>query len=392
MSEPDSHKSLVRASEYEINDPVIMAKLFETTNLGGIELRNRLVRSATWEGLANSNGAVTPSLVRIHEELANGGVGLIISSYMYVQPVGKQSVGQIGVYSDEFLPGLKELAQAVHDRDCRIVAQIVHCGGQADHNQIGGLHTVAPSAIESPGYSKMPRELTIDEIHQIIDDFAAASRRLQLAGFDGVQLHGAHGYLLAQFLSPLRNQRKDEFGGSLENRARFCLDVYRAVRSVVGPEFLVMIKLNAHDFLEGSTTEEDSCYLAAALAAEGIDAIEVSGGTPGSGKLGAARPNIEKATDEAYFLPQAKAIRQAAPSVPLMLVGGMRSPEIMEKILAEGTVEYFSMSRPLIREPGLPSRWKSGDRRRASCISCLGCFGPARKGEGISCVQIPSTA
>lgn len=367
-----------------------MAKLFETTNLGGIELRNRLVRSATWEGLANSNGAVTPSLVRIHEELADGGVGLIISSYMYVQPVGKQSVGQIGVYSDEFLPGLKELALAVHDRDGKIVAQIVHCGGQADHSQTDGQHTVAPSAVESPGYSKIPRELTIDEIHEIIDDFAAASRRLQQAGFDGVQLHGAHGYLLAQFLSPLRNQRKDEFGGSLENRARFSLEVYRAVRSVVGPGFLVMIKLNAHDFLEGSTTEEDSCYLAAALAAEGIDAIEVSGGTPGSGKLGAVRPNIEKATDEAYFLPQAKAIRRAAPSVPLMLVGGMRSPEIMEKILAEGTVEYFSMSRPLIREPGLPRRWESGDRSRAACISCLGCFGPARKGEGIRCVQATS--
>jgi 2,4-dienoyl-CoA reductase-like NADH-dependent reductase (Old Yellow Enzyme family) len=123
------------------------------------------------------------------------------------------------------------------------------------------------------------------------------------------------------------------------------------------------------------------------LAAEGIDAIEVSGGTPGSGKFGAARPNIKKPEDEAYFLPQAEAIRGAAPSVPLMLVGGMRSPEIMEKVLAAGAADYFSMSRPLIREPGLPNRWKSGDRRRAACISCLGCFGPARKGDGISCVQ-----
>jgi 2,4-dienoyl-CoA reductase-like NADH-dependent reductase (Old Yellow Enzyme family) len=369
-----------------------MAEIFEPTVLSGIELRNRLVRSATWEGLANADGKVTPALVRIHEELAEGGVGLIISSYMYVQRVGKQSLGQIGADSDELMPGLSELARAVHDRDGKIVAQIVHCGGQADRRQTGGRQPVAPSAIESPGYSMTPLELTIGEIHAIIGDFAASARRLQKAGFDGVQLHGAHGYLLAQFLSPLRNQRTDGYGGSLENRARFGLEVYRAVRSAVGRDFPVMIKLNANDFLDGSTTEEDSCFLAVALAAEGIDAIEVSGGTPGSGTLGAARPNIKKPADEAYFLPQADAIRRAVPSVPLMLVGGMRSPEVMEKILASGSADYFSMSRPLIREPGLPARWQSGDRRRAACISCLGCFGPARKGEGIGCVQAAEPA
>jgi 2,4-dienoyl-CoA reductase-like NADH-dependent reductase (Old Yellow Enzyme family) len=365
-----------------------MAEIFEPTNLSGIELANRLVRSATWEGLASADGTVTPALVRIQEELALGGVGLIISSYMYVQTVGKQSPGQIGVHSDQMIPGLAELAQAVYDRDGKIVAQIVHCGGQADRRQTGGLQPVAPSALESPGYPLLPRELTIDEIHEIIDDFASAAKRLQKTGFDGVQLHGAHGYLLAQFLSPLRNQRTDEYGGTLENRARFCLEIYRAVRSAVGTDFPIMIKLDATDFLEGSTTEEDSCYLAAALAAEGIDAIEVSGGTPGSATLGAARPDIKEPEDEAYFLPQAEAIRRAAPSVPLMLVGGMRSPEVMEKILAAGTADYFSMSRPLIREPGLPARWKNGDRKRAACISCLGCFGPARKGEGIRCVQV----
>jgi 2,4-dienoyl-CoA reductase-like NADH-dependent reductase (Old Yellow Enzyme family) len=364
-----------------------MASIFEPTVLAGIELPNRLVRSATWEGLADVDGRVTPPLVRIHEELADGGVGLIISSYMYVQRVGKQAAGQIGIDSDHLNPVLAELAQAVHGRNGKIVGQIVHCGGQADRRRTGGLHPVAPSALESSGYPIVPRELTVNEIHETIEAFAAAARRLQKTGFDGVQLHGAHGYLLAQFLSPLRNQRRDDYGGSLENRARFGLDVYRAVRSAVGPDFPVMIKLNADDFLEGSTTELDSCHLAAALAGEGIDAIEVSGGTPGSGKLGAARPNIKESTDEAYFLPQAEAIRRVAPSVPLMLVGGMRSLEVMEKILADGTADYFSMSRPLIREPGLPARWKSGDRRRAACISCLGCFGPARKGEGIRCVQ-----
>jgi 2,4-dienoyl-CoA reductase-like NADH-dependent reductase (Old Yellow Enzyme family) len=364
-----------------------MAEIFETTKLSGIELQNRLVRSATWEGLADAEGRVTPALLRIHEELAEGGVGLIISSYMYVQKVGKQNQGQIGVYSDEMLPGLEKLAHTVHERDGKIVGQIVHCGGQADRRQAGGLLPVAPSAIDSPGYSVTPHELTVDEIHRVVEDFAAASKRLQEAGFDGVQLHGAHGYLLAQFLSPLRNRRTDEYGGSLEKRSRFCVDIYRAARTEVGPDFPIMIKLNASDFLDGSTTEEDACFLASALAAEDIDAIEVSGGTPGSGKLGAARPDIKEASDEAYFLPQAEAIRHVVPSVPLMLVGGVRSPEVIDRILSAGTADYFSMSRPLIREPGLPNRWKSGDLRRAACISCLGCFGPARKGDGIRCVQ-----
>lgn len=364
-----------------------MPEIFDQTQLGGIQLPNRLVRSATWEGLASADGRITPDLIDIHEQLAEGGVGLIISSYMYVRQDGKQAIGQIGVYSDELVPDLVELARAVHDRGGKIVAQIVHCGGQADRRQCGGLHPVAPSAVESPGYPMVPRELDVDQIHDLVASFAAAARRLQKAGFDGIQLHGAHGYLLAQFLSPLRNRRTDEYGGSLGNRARFGLEVYRGVRSAVGPDFPVMIKLNANDFLDGSTTEEDACHLAARLADEGIDAIEVSGGTPGSGKLGAARPDIKGPEDEAYFRPQAEAIRRVAPGVPLMLVGGVRSPEVIEELLADGVADYFSMSRPLIREPGLPKRWQSGDRKRAACISCLGCFGPARKGDGISCVQ-----
>jgi len=225
-------------------------------------------------------------------------------------------------------------------------------------------------------------------IRDLITRFAVAAGRLRSAGFDGVQLHGAHGYLLAQFLSPLRNQRTDGYGGSLDKRARFTREVAAAVRAEVGADWPVMIKLNAHDFLEGSTTERDSTFLAAALAATGIDAIEVSGGTGGSGKLGAARRNIETVDDEAYFLPQARAIRAAAPGVPLMLVGGMRSLETIEAVIASGVADYIAMARPLIREPGLPARWAAGDRRRAACVSCSGCFTPAARGEGIRCVQI----
>jgi len=362
-------------------------QLFETTTLAGMRLPNRLVRSATWEGLGAADGEVTREVLEIYRELADGGVGLIISSYLFTEVVGQQVVGQLGAHCNTMLPGLQRLADAVHEHRGVLVGQIVHCGGQANREHNGGQRPVAPSAVESPGYPEIPRALIPDQINEIVRAFADAAARLQIAGFDGVQLHGAHGYLLAQFLSPLRNRRTDSYGGSLENRTRFGLEVYRAVRTAVGDTFPVMMKLNVNDFLEGSTTEEDARALVAALAEEGIDAIEVSGGTPGSGKLGAARPDIRTETDEAYFLPQAEAIRKAAPDVPLMLVGGMRSPELMERILAAGGADYFSMSRPLIREPDLPRRWRDGDLERAACVSCLGCFGPARSGDGIRCVQ-----
>ncbi len=363
-----------------------MAELFESTEINGLRLENRLVRSATWEGMADDDGSVTPRLIRIQEELAEGGVGLIISSYMYVCPEGKQNIGQIAVHDDRFVSGLETISEAVHERGGRIVGQIVHCGGQSDP-RVSGLPTVAPSAVESPGYRNLPAALSEDRIQEITEAFVLAAVRLKRAGFDGVQLHGAHGYLLSQFLSPLRNQRTDRYGGSLENRARFGVEVYSAIRMAVGDDFPVMIKLNSNDFLEGSTTEKDSTYLAKLLAEAGIDSIEVSGGTPGSGPLGAARPDIISTEAEAYFFPQARILHEAVPSVPLMLVGGIRSLGKIEEILVQGVVEYFSMSRPLIREPSLPKRWKEGDTHRAECKSCLGCFRPARKGEGIRCVR-----
>jgi 2,4-dienoyl-CoA reductase-like NADH-dependent reductase (Old Yellow Enzyme family) len=365
-----------------------VSAIFETTRIGQLELKNRLVRSATWDGMADTDGGVTGQMIELYQDVADGGVGLIISGYMFVSPTGRQWPTQLGAHRDELVPGLEEIPKAVHGRGGSIVAQIVHTGGQALPDSTFGEGAVAPSAVDSPGYPSMPRELTTAEVEQIVADFAAAAGRVQQAGFDGVQLHGAHGYLMAQFLSPSRNLRSDRFGGSLENRARFGLQVYRAVREEVGDSYPVMIKLNAHDFLDGSTTEEDSCHFARSLAAEGIDAIEVSGGTGGSGKLGAARGDIDTPEDEAYFLPQARAIRAAVPDVPLMLVGGMRSLGRMEAILAAGEADYFAICRPLIREPDLPQRWRDGDRRRADCISCRGCFKPTMRGNGVKCVQL----
>ena len=364
-----------------------MTSVFDPNRLAGLDLGNRLVRSATWEGLADALGGVTDPMVDIYRDLAAGGVGLIISSYIAVRNDGRQHITQLAADRDEHIAGLARLADAVHQYGGKLVGQIVHCGGQSEPDANQGRAALAPSAIASPGYRQVPAELAPADIEDIVASFAAAAARLVSAGFDGVQLHGAHGYLLAQFLSPLRNRRDDEYGGDLPGRARFALAVFAAVRAVVGRDFPIMIKLNGNDFVAGSTSEEDSCYLAARLAAAGVAAIEVSGGTPGSGKLGPVRNKILTSDDEAYFRPQAQAIRIAAPDVPLMLVGGLRSLAKMEEILAAGDADYLSLCRPLIREPDLPRRWQRGEATRAACISCNGCYRPARKGEGVRCMQ-----
>jgi len=361
-----------------------LARIFEPTAIKGLQLKNRLIRSATWEGMADAEGLVTDRLPDLYRTLAAGQVGAIHTGYLYVRRDGQQLPFQTGGDRDACIPGLARLAEVVHEEGGKIVGQIVHCGGKADRRTNGGQQPVAPSAGPSPGYGEPARALSEREVEEMILAFAAAAGRVKAAGCDGVQIHGAHGYLVAQFLSPLRNQRTDRYGGSLENRARFALEVYRAIRAEVGPSYPVLIKLNAHDRFEGSTTERDSAYLASALAKAGIDAIEVSSGTTADTIVPREILTWKK---EAYNLPLAKRIRHAAPEVPLTLVGGLRSLERMWGILHCGDVDYFSMSRPLIRQPDLPARWAGGDRTRSGCISCNGCLMAAIKGEGIHCVQ-----
>jgi 2,4-dienoyl-CoA reductase-like NADH-dependent reductase (Old Yellow Enzyme family) len=369
-----------------------VSQIFEPTTINGLQLKNRLVRSATWEGLANEEGHVTDELISIYKNLALGQVGLIISSYIYVKSDGKQWDSQIGADNDKQIPGLRRLADEVHNSGGRLIGQIVHCGGQASRKASGDKTPVAPSAVESPGYSEMPRELTLSEIDDLVACFTSAANRLKRANFDGVQLHCAHGYLLSEFLSPSRNLRRDQFGGNIENRCRFATEIYKSIRQEVGPSFPVIIKLNANDFLENSTTETDASALAKTLVDEGLDAIEISGGTPGSGAMGPARSDVNSYDQEAYFLPQAKTIRAAVPDVPLMLVGGIRSAKKIESILETGIADYFSMSRPLIRQPHLPRLWSEDNTDKAACVSCNQCFLPAMRGNGIKCLKLKPEA
>ncbi|NIO16987.1 MAG: NADH:flavin oxidoreductase [Deltaproteobacteria bacterium] len=361
-----------------------MMTLFDEFTLGNITLSNRFVRSATWEGMCDDRGVPTEKLASLYEELAKGGVGLIITGYAYVREDGKGNPFQMGLYDDALVPHLKELVSRVHALGGKIVAQIVHAGGQGKES-VSGMRTIAPSAISFPSYPEVPGEMTGKDIEDVIGAFGEAAVRSVRCGFDGVQIHGAHGFLISQFLSPLTNKRKDEFGGSLENRSRFLMEVLRRVREGVGKDFPVLIKINADDFLTGGFSFGDLIRLAKMLEDEGLDGMEVSGGTPASGDRNPARIGILGIEEEAYHREYASILKSQV-RFPIILVGGLRSPALLEEILLSGDADLFSLSRPFIREPGLVSRWSSGDLTKAKCISCNGCFLPGMQEGGIYCI------
>ena len=360
-----------------------MSKLFETTEINGMKLANRFVRSATWEGMAADDGAITPKLTQTMVDLAEGGVGLIISGHAFVSSEGQAGPWQMGIYKDELIDGLKSMTDAVHAAGGKIVAQLAHAG----HFAPGALTKQPPHVVSNfEGLSKSPRhELTKEDIQKLVNAFAQAAQRAKTAGFDGVQIHSAHGYLLSQFLSPAYNRREDEYGGSIENRARVHVEIYRAIRSVVGKDYPVLIKINSEDYVENGLSLDDSIFASKMLTAAGLDAIELSGGTLSSGKLSPSRAGINKEEKEAYFKEAAAAYKKAI-DTPLILVGGNRSMNVAEQTIATGTADYISMCRPFIREPGLIKRWQSGDTRPATCKSDNLCFGPAMEGKGIYCV------
>ncbi len=361
-----------------------MATLFEETTINGMTLRNRMVRSATWEGMCGEDGRPTERLINCYKDLAKGGIGLIITGYAFVRLDGKNNPGQMGIHTDDFVDDYKKMTNAVHEAGGKIAVQMVHGGGQSN-SEVAGRQPFAPSAVKVDQFPDMPAELTRDEIRKIIAAFGESAGRAKSWGFDAVQLHSAHGFLINEFLSPLTNRRTDEYGGSIENRSRFVLEVFQKVREKAGDDYPVFIKLNASDHIDGGLEIYDSIYTAKKLAEAGINAIEVSSGTPASGEKIPVRKKINKSEKEGYNLEMARKIKEAV-GCPVMVVGGFRSYRIAEKAIREHGMDYISMARPLIREPGLPNRWLQGDRRCATCISCNRCFKPGREEGGIYCV------
>ncbi len=360
-----------------------MSSLFEAMEIKGMRLANRFVRSATWEGMASQDGEATPKLVELMVQLARGGVGLIITSHAYVRRDGQAGLWQLGIYEDRLVRGLHDMTSAVHKEGGSIVAQISHAGFFASPKLIRET-PLAVSQVQ--GFANSPRKVMAGEdIRGIVDDFGRAARRAKEAGFDGIQIHAAHGYLMSQFLSPAFNKRTDSYGGPVENRARALLETLANVRAAVGEDFPVLVKMNCEDCLEGGLSLGDSIKVGAMLERGGLDAIELSGGTLVSGNLIPSRAGIKSEEKEAYFRNAARAFKENL-RVPLILVGGNRSFHVAEKLVDEGYADCISMSRPFIREPGLVKRWASGDLSKAKCVSDNQCFGAGMSGEGIYCV------
>jgi 2,4-dienoyl-CoA reductase-like NADH-dependent reductase (Old Yellow Enzyme family) len=327
------------------------------------------------------------------EELAKGGVGLIILGIAYVQTSGQISVFQNSMSDDDCIPGFRNLAETAHEHGAKIAVQLFHAGREtAKAFKPHRKQALAPSYVPDDIFFQYPhREITETEIQQVIRDFGEAAGRAKEAGLDAVQVHGAHAYLLSQFLSPFTNRRTDAWGGTLENRLRLHHEILRAIQSKAGEEYPVMIKIGVQDGFPGGFEFSEGKQAAQRLAQWGYDALEISSGLRGPGYENAEfKTRVNRLDREAYFRSWCQEIKPEV-KVPVMMVGGMRTPALMEEVIQNGEADLISLSRPLIKEPALIRDWQQDDRHRATCISCNKCFEALLKGEALRCIYHEET-
>lgn len=329
----------------------------------GAKLTNRIAKSAMSENMSPKHHGPTKELTHAYRRWAEGGTGLIITGNVMIDYKALGEPGNVIVEDKSNFEALKEWASVVKGTGLHLWPQLNHPGRQA----MGALNkeVVAPSPVATnikgiPSMFKQPRALEEEEILDIIERFGTSSAILKEAGFTGVQIHGAHGYLVSQFLSPLVNKREDQWGGSLENRARFVLEVYRNIRSKVGDDFPIGIKINSADFQHGGFTEEESMEVVQLLGAEGMDLIEISGGTYEQPVMMDAKKKQSTLEREAYFLDYVKKVRKTL-NTPLMLTGGFRTVATMESAIAGGELDVVGLARPFSLYPDLPKRIFSGE-------------------------------
>jgi NADPH2 dehydrogenase len=327
-----------------------MAGLFSPLTIRSFTLRNRIVLPPMANDMANDGGAVTVKHIQHYERRAAAGVGMVIVEHAYVRVDGRYNVRQLGIHDDALIPGLSRLVEAVKGSGSVVGIQLTHAGGRAKQATAGGT-PVAPSAGVIPGSSEPADALSADEIPHIIEAFVAATHRAIAAGFDFVEIHGAHGYLLNQFLSPLTNRRDDVYGGNLIGRLRLPLQVVRAVRQVVDTNHLLMYRLGACDYLDGGLSESDGLQAAKTLVAAGVDILDVSGGLCGS-----QMPGWDK-TSQGYFVPLAAAVR-AEVDVPVIGVGGITDPRAADDFIQSGQVDLVAIGRAMLTD----ANWIDGAR------------------------------
>lgn len=360
-----------------------MADVFDSIRIGPQTFANRFARSATWEGMADEKGDATPELLKVMRDLGDGGLGLVITGHAFITVEGRAGIRQLGVYDDERIPSLTAVAAAVHEKGGKVALQINHAGANAAPRE--GVEILGPSERELQN-GRTCREMSVSEIGGVVAAFGQAARRARLAGYDGVQVHSAHGYGISQFLSPSYNKRQDGYGGPLENRARYLLEAVAAAKAELSPSMALLVKLNSEDFLEteGFTVAE-MAKVVALLEKAGVDCVELSGGVPEAtkGRNPVRRPwaGVENTP---FYLEAGRAAKAAA-GIPVMLVGGFSTLAEAQDALDTNAADMVSLSRPLIREPGLVKRWKSGDLTPSGCHRENGCFKPALSGEGMRC-------
>ncbi len=384
-----------------------MSLLFEPNRIGRMSVKNRIIRAPTVEKMATDDGKCTPKLTDLYTRLAEGGVGMIITGGAYPQRNGKGLPKQIGLHQDEVIDGYRRLTERMRLYDVKVVAQLVHCGRQGPVELVGET-PIAPSPVPNV-LGVTPTAMSSKQIAQTVDSFARAAERARQAGFDGVQIHAAHGYLIHEFLSPRTNLRRDKWGGSFEKRIRFLIEIYQGIRRSVGGEYPILLRLNCRDFLPDGLEAADAARIAEHMSFLGIDAIETSAGTwethfhmsrgdiPKNYWLylqagGEEKQRIETRLTqiaagvrfkEAYLLEYAREIKKKI-RCPLILVGGMRTVSVMEKILQEGEADFISLCRPLIREPEFPNLIRRGLAQRSSCLNCNLCL----TNKPVTCYQM----
>lgn len=323
-----------------------MPRLLDPLKAGSLKLRNRIVMPPMATEFCTEDGEVTDRLVE-HYASRSKELGLLIVEHAYVITEGRLRLNQLGIYSDSLIPGLKRLVDSVHANGTPIALQINHAGG-ATTKDVCSVQPMAPSPVIIPRRGQeLPREMSIDEIDVVIEAFCEAARRAVEAGFDAVEVHGAHGFLLNQFVSPLTNKRDDEFGGPLENRVRLSLRIIEEIRKETGPDYPILYRLGAEDMMPGGLTLDDGVKAAKMIAGKGVSILDVSGGLIGSSPEGLEGPG--------YFVPQAAAVREAT-GIPVIGVGGIKKAEEAYTIIKSGKVDMVAIGRAILEDPGWASK------------------------------------
>lgn len=361
-------------------------KLFQKGQIGSLELKNRIVMPAMGVSLAEPDGCANEHIIRYYEERAKGGVGLIITEITRVEPeFGTAIPNQLGAYEMYQIPHLERLAERVHKYGTKILMQLQHPGRENKSNMIGGKQIVAPSAVMCKVTQEMPRELTTEECTNIMKAFVKGAVLAKTAGFDGVELHAAHGYLLNQFLSPYTNKRTDRYGGSFGNRIRIMEEMITAIRHLCGPKFVISVRISGDEFVEGGLHLEDMVQIAQNLETYGIDVINVSAGI-----YETSTTIIEPASYPQGWKKHLGAAVRKAVNIPVITANNIKDPDVAEALLEEGCCDFVAVGRGHLADPEWAKKAKEGRADEINkCIGCLYCFGKLSAGGHIGCAVNP---